>query len=167
MGEPGTAGARADRTVRPDSAGQRERDRREPLPVIDALSQLAAIVGESGEVYLRHSLGPDADLHHSSRDYESGLELPGLSVVPLSPPQWWRRPAEDWLARQICKYAHLTQRDSRRFPWVLTGAVTGAGPDQEPLVASPLPLGRLSDQLLAEARDRYHERFQVGRESPD
>ncbi|MBO0775912.1 MAG: hypothetical protein J2P34_06315 [Actinobacteria bacterium] len=137
------------------------------MPVIGALSELAAIVGEHEEVYLRHSLGPAADRHQSSRDYESGLELPGLSVVPLSPPQWWRRPVTDWLARQICKYAHLSQRDSRRYPWVLTGPVTGAGPDQEPLVADPLPLGRLSDQVLAEARQRYHERFQVGRESPD
>ncbi len=135
------------------------------LPTIGSLGELAAIVREHGQVYLRHSLGPDADAHQRSRDYESGLELPGLSVVPLRSPAWWTRPAEDWLARQISKYAHLSDRDSRRFAWVLAGEVAGAGPDSEPLIARPRPLGRVGDRALAEARRCYTERFDPGRDS--
>ncbi len=83
------------------------------------------------------------------------------------PPRWWRRPAEDWLARQICRYTHFTERDGRRFAWILAGQVAGRGPDSEPLVRSPRPLGVLGDRVLAEARHRYHGRFDVGRESSD
>jgi hypothetical protein len=36
--------------------------------------------------YLRYSLGPEVDARQTSRDYEIGLELPGLSVVPLTHP---------------------------------------------------------------------------------
>lgn len=135
------------------------------LAEIGGLGQLAEIVRERGNAYLRHSLGPEADRHQRSRDYESGLELPGLSVVPLSPPEWWHRPLGDWLARQICKYAHLTEGDNRRFPWILTGEVSGQGPDQEPLITGVRPLGRLGEQVLAEARRRYQEHFDAGRDS--
>jgi hypothetical protein len=164
MGHPGTG------TARPGNGRPAEpvaEARTEAMPVIGGLDELATIVSEHGEAYLRHSFGPGPDAHQRSRDYESGLELPGLSAVPLTPPAWWSRPAHDWLARQICKYAHLTERDSRRFPWILTGKVTGAGPDSEPLIADPQPLGRLGAHTLTEARQRYHERFDVGRYSRD
>lgn len=131
---------------------------------IATLAELAALVRSGREAYLRHSSGPAVDRHHRSRDYESGSDLPGLSAVPLTPPQWWRRPDEDWLARQICKYAHLAERDDR-YAWLLTGRVVGAGPDQEPLLADPRPLARLGDPLLQEARSRYRDRFEVGRDS--
>jgi uncharacterized protein DUF6098 len=132
---------------------------------VDTLAELAAIVREHGEIYLRHSLGPAADAHETSRDYESGLALPGLSAVPLAPPRWWSRPPQDWLARQIRKYARLAERGDGRYAWVLTGRVAGFGPDHEPLIAGVRPLARLADAALEEAQRRYHRRFEVGRDS--
>lgn len=135
------------------------------MRTIDELDELAEIVATRDRTYLRHSHGPERDAKGSSRDYESDLDLPGLSAVPLNPPGWWRRPVEDWLARQICKYAHLAERGGDRYPWVLCGRVADIGPDHEPLITDARPLARLSDTLLDEARSRYHERFEVGRDS--
>jgi hypothetical protein len=117
------------------------------------------------EIYLRYSRGPEADAQQASRDYESGLELPGLSVVPLTPPTWWRRPVPDWLARQVCKYAHLTHGEPDRYAWVLAGRKVGLGPDQEPLIADPRPLAALNDDLLEQASRHYEQRFAVGKDS--
>jgi hypothetical protein len=132
---------------------------------ISDLAQLTAIVNGAAETYLRYSHGPAADTGATSRDYESGLELPGLSVVPLRPPDWWTRPVPDWIARQICKYAQLAAGDRDRYAWILTGPVVGRGPDHEPLVAPAQPVAMLSDDLVEEAHRRYHERFEVGRDS--
>lgn len=137
----------------------------ERLPVIRRLSDLAEMADDSEQVYLRYSLGPDADTQRASRDYESGLSMPGLSVVPLGPPAWWTRPVADWLARQVCKYAQLTEGNPPRCAWVLTGRTVGQGPDQEPLVADYRPLAILSDVLVEQARRHYRERFDVGRDS--
>lgn len=145
--------------------GRRHLGMSERLPVIGRLDELAEIVHADGDKYLRYSNGPDADAHKTSRDYESGLELPGLSVVLLTPPHWWRRPDVDWLARQICKYAHLGQDGAERCAWILTGREVARGPDHEPLVADPQPLAMLSESLLDQAREHYHERFEVGRDS--
>jgi hypothetical protein len=134
-------------------------------PVMRRLDELAERAIRGPQVYLRYSRGPEADAQESSRDYESGLELPGLSVVPLAPPRWWRRPARDWVARQVCKYAQLAEGDDDRRAWVLTGQVVDAGPDHEPLVASPRLLAFLSEDVLREARRLYHERFDVGADS--
>lgn len=41
----------------------------------------------------------------------------------------------------------------------------GIGPDHEPLIADFHPVAALSDDLLKEAEARYHERFEVGRDS--
>jgi len=54
--------------------------------VIGQLGELAELACDGRQVYLRYSRGPEADAHQASRDYESGLELPGLSVIPLAPP---------------------------------------------------------------------------------
>lgn len=135
------------------------------MHTIDTLDQLAEIVAARDKTYLRHSRGPEADAEGTSRDYESDLDLPGLSAVPLNPPGWWRRPIEDWLARQIRKYAHLAERGDERYPWVLCGRIADIGPDHEPLIIDAEPLARLSDALLEEARSRYHERFEAGRDS--
>ena len=137
----------------------------ERLPVISQLDELAGIARADGDRYLRYSKGPEADAHQTSRDYESGLELPGLSVVPLTPPRWWQRPDVDWLARQICKYAHLGEEGSDRCAWILAGREVARGPDHEPLVADPRPLAILSETLVKQARQHYHERFEVGRDS--
>jgi hypothetical protein len=137
----------------------------ERLQVVRRLDQLAGLVGGDRETYLRYSRGPEADAGQTSRDYESGLELPGLSVVPLRPPGWWHRPVADWLARQIRKYARLGETQSDRCAWILTGREVGRGPDHEPLVADAHPLAILGRDLLDQARDHYHERFEVGRDS--
>jgi Family of unknown function (DUF6098) len=132
---------------------------------IATLSELTDLVGGRKELYLRHSGGPESDTEGTSRDYESGLDLPGLSVVPLKPPQWWSRPVEDWIARQIRKYAHLAEQGDDRYAWILTGSVCDFGPDHEPLISDFSPVAVLSDDLLKEAEDRYHDRFEVGRDS--
>lgn len=135
------------------------------LTIIDRLDRLTDFARPGSGVFLRYSRGPDADQHEASRDYESGLALPGLSVVPLTPPDWWRRPVPDWLARQVCKYARLAEGELDRYAWLLTGRVVGRGPDDEPLLADPHPLAILSDALVEQARRHYHERFEVGRDS--
>ncbi|TKV29947.1 hypothetical protein FDK12_03440 [Arthrobacter sp. NamB2] len=129
--------------------------------VIGSLEELAALVRGAETVYLRYSCGYEADRDSTSEDGESGLALPGLSVNPLTPEQWWTRPIEDWLARQICQYRHLAE-DEERYPWVLTGSCVGRGPDCEPLLAEVEPLGRLHDGLLQEAERVYDERFDTG-----
>jgi hypothetical protein len=133
--------------------------------IVRNLEQLADVVAGHAETYLRYSRGPEADAGQTSRDYESGLELPGLSVVPLTPPDWWTRPVTDWLARQVCKYAHVAARDADKYAWILTGQAAGRGPDHEPLVAHPRPLATLSDALVEQAQQHYHERFDVGQDS--
>lgn len=53
---------------------------------IGALEQLACLLRDHpGPLYLRYSRGPEHDDGNPSIDYESGLELPGLSVNPLLP----------------------------------------------------------------------------------
>jgi Family of unknown function (DUF6098) len=133
--------------------------------IVRNLEQLADAVAIQAETYLRYSRGPESDAGQTSRDYESGLELPGLSVVPLTPPDWWTRPVTDWLARQVCKYAHVAASDPGKYAWILTGQVAGPGPDHEPLVACPRPLAALSDVLLQQAEQPSQERFDVGRNS--
>ena len=135
------------------------------LPSIDSLSQLAEMVTEDS--YVRFSAGPDDDRGSSSRDYESGLDLPGLSVNPLQPEDWWTRSLEDYLARQICNYVHLqTESDDNRRAWVLTGDVVSRGPDNEPLIRGDYtPLAWLSDDLIEEAQRIYEQRFNVAEDS--
>jgi hypothetical protein len=139
----------------------------ERLPVIRQLSGMAELACDHARAYLRYSRGPDSDAQRASRDYESGLVLPGLSAVPLAPPSWWSRPALDWVARQVCKYGQLAEGSPDRFAWVLTGRVAGVGPDQEPLIADPRPLAVLSDAAVEQARHHYHEHFHVGKDSRD
>ncbi|BBE22993.1 hypothetical protein MN0502_18760 [Arthrobacter sp. MN05-02] len=129
--------------------------------MIGTIGELADLVQGSEPVYLRYSCGFEADRDSNSRDGESGLALPGLSVNPLTPERWWTRPLTDWLARQICQYRHLA-RDEERFPWVLTGSCVGRGPDCEPLLADVRPLGRLHEDLLQEAGRVYDENFDTG-----
>jgi uncharacterized protein DUF6098 len=80
--------------------------------------------------------GPDEDRKNGgSVDYESGLRLPGFSANPLDPERWWTRPLRDWLARQLCQYAHIKDSaDDGRVAWILKGDVAGRGPDNEPLI---------------------------------
>jgi hypothetical protein len=129
---------------------------------LDSLAALEAELGAAA-LFLRYSEGPAADASGRSIDTESGLELPGLSVNPLDPEPWWTRPTADWLARQLCQYKHLSERNPDRLAWVLQGRVVGRGPDCEPLLVDAEFVARLTDALLAEAERRYHERFAAGR----
>lgn len=116
-----------------------------------SIEELAALCRTSRHLYLRVSRGPDADDRARSIDYATGLTLPGLSAIPLHPPDWWRgRPDEEWAARQVSSYAHLV-RDGTGI-WVLRGHEVGRGPDNEPLVEVDEPIGWLDDGLVAEAQ---------------
>ena len=135
-------------------------------PVLTSLTSLVELIGRDRPLFVRYSKGPDDDARKESRDYESNLTLPGLSVNPLDPEHWWTRPAEEWVARQLSQYAHLKDEsgDERRA-WVLTGRVVARGPDNEPVVEDPEPVAFLSDELVEEAKALYDERFDVGEDS--
>lgn len=136
------------------------------LPEIQTLDELCNLVAPNA--FVRFSKGPQSDADSNSRDYESGLSLPGLSVNPLQPEQWWTRPTEEWLARQICNYVHLAEEsDDDRRAWVLTGRVTARGPDNEPLVDGYEPVAWLSDSAIEEAKRLYQDRFDVSSDSTD
>jgi hypothetical protein len=136
------------------------------IPTVDDLAGVVALVREHGrELYLRFSGGPGKDVDSgASRDYEAGVELPGLSVTDVAPEDWWPRPVEDWVARRICKYAELGEEDER-YPWLLTGRLTGHGPDHEPVVREAVPVARIGRPAMAEAKRLYEERFDVGEDS--
>ncbi|MFK4791508.1 DUF6098 family protein [Microbacterium sp. ZW T5_56] len=125
------------------------------------LDELASLVRAHPTVYVRYSAGPRHDADELSIDGESGLELPGLSVNPLTPEQWWSRPLAHWLARQLMQYQHLRERDGA-FGWVLTGREVGRGPDCEPLVVDVVPLARIADSLVTEADALYDRVFDRG-----
>jgi hypothetical protein len=136
----------------------------EPQP-LDELGQLVRFVESHTGVLLRYSNGPQADADSGpSRDYEAGVDLPGLSATTVEPEPWWPRPAEEWIARRVCKYAELGEEEGR-YPWLLTGEVAGHGPDHEPLVVNVRPLARITDKALGQAKVLYRQRFDLGRDS--
>jgi hypothetical protein len=137
-------------------------------PVLTSLEDLVELIGNGQLLFVRYSKGPDDDANRESRDYESKLPLPGLSVNPLDPQPWWTRPLEDWVARQLCQYAHLKDdADDQRCAWVLTGRVVTRGPDNEPVIEHPRLVAFLSEELVEQAKALYDERFDVGRESTE
>lgn len=140
---------------------------RTPLPTVGGLAGLARLVRAHERLYLRYSDGPDQDSHSVSKDYESDLQLPGLSVTVLTPEPWWTRPLEDWLARQVRKYASLVEEDPDRCGWALQGRITAHGPDHEPLLEGVRPVAYLSDAVMEEAQSRYRWRFEAGRKPTD
>lgn len=129
---------------------------------LDTLGDLADRLVEYGPLFVRYSRGPVEDLDGGSVDSESGLELPGLSVNPLNPESWWTRPVEDWIARQLCQYMHLRERNPDRRAWLVRGRTVGQGPDCEPLLADVEFIAELGDVILAEAERRYRQRFNAG-----
>jgi hypothetical protein len=129
---------------------------------LKSIDELLALVRAEPGLYVRYSEGYDADRDSGSLDTESGLELPGLSVNPLNPESWWTRPLRDWLARQLCQYKHLKDKNPDRHAWVARGECIGRGPDCEPLLADVEEVARLDDNLLAEAHQIYQERFDAG-----
>ncbi|WP_308289087.1 MULTISPECIES: DUF6098 family protein [Microbacterium] len=137
------------------------------LPIIRSLTELEAVVSGRATTYVRYSKGPEHDGQEQSIDTESGLQLPGLSVNPLHPESWWTRPLGDWLARQVCQYRQLREKNPERFPWLLDGTVVGRGPDNEPLLVDIQAVGRLSEELLEEAVGRYEQAFRAGQGPED
>lgn len=134
------------------------------LPELTTLAELAQRV--QPRVFVRFSKGPAHDQNRCSRDYESGLELPGLSVNPLQPEVWWTRTREEWLARRLCNYVHVAEdADDERRAWILLGDVVARGPDNEPLVTRVRPLAWLSAGLISEAKHVYTTRFNVAEDS--
>lgn len=137
------------------------------LPKLGSLAELAEFVRGRDASYIRYSEGPEHDAAEQSRDTESGLDLPGLSVNPLHPESWWTRPLEDWLARQVRQYAELAEKNPDRYAWVLDGRTVGRGPDCEPLLAEIRPLATLTPELLDEAAERYERVFDARRGPED
>lgn len=137
------------------------------LRTLTTLAELADLVRSRERSYVRYSEGPWHDASEQSRDTESGLNLPGLSVNPLHPESWWTRPLEDWLARQVCQYAELAEKNPDRFAWILDGRTVARGPDCEPLLADVEPLAALAPDVLAEATARYQAAFEAGRGPED
>lgn len=125
------------------------------------LDELEVMLRRYPELHLRYSEGPIPDSRAGSVDAESGLPLPGLSAAPLEPERWWHRPLADWIARQIHHARRLIAPARSGFPWVLTGRVAGRGPDGEPLLVNTVPVARLSESVLLEARDRYRAHFEA------
>ncbi len=131
------------------------------LPVIDSLDDLDRYVLQEPEVCIRYSRGPHADRSRPSVDHESGLLLPGLSVIPLRPEPWWTRDRRDWIARQLCHYVHLKDGEPDRLAWLLIGRVAGYGPDREPLLWPWTPVAIVAEGVIEAARRRYEEHFDV------
>jgi hypothetical protein len=141
-----------------DSASSRTGE----LPELGHLAELESRVRMQHGLHVRYSEGVEHDLDEQSIDVESGLTLPGLSANPLDPQPWWTRPLADWLARQLCQYKHLRERNPDRIAWVLRGRVVARGPDDEPLLRDVEPVARLSAVLLDEAERRYETNFSAG-----
>lgn len=133
-------------------------------PRLDRLGQLAELLERYEQLYVRFGNDP-RDETGGSVDYESGLRMPGLSANRLRPPNWWTRPLEDWLARQICQYVHLLDRSPEHQGWVVHGTVVAHGPDDEPLLGDVEVVGRVGQALLDEANRTYRRRFDRGRVS--
>ncbi|WP_228479834.1 DUF6098 family protein [Microbacterium abyssi] len=137
------------------------------LLACETLRDVVGLVEQIEPLYVRYSEGPDHDAGGRSLDLESRLELPGLSVNPMTPESWWARPVEDWVARQLCQYQHLADKNPRRFAWLLTGAIAGRGPDCEPLLVDTMAIASVSQRALDEASERYHRAFDAGRGPED
>jgi hypothetical protein len=130
------------------------------MPVVTSLGELESLVmraGSGGQVFIRWSRGPAADLgqgrEQSSQDELTGVCMPGLSASSLRPEPWWgSRSLRLWLARRLIDYCHLRNaRGPGVRPWVLVGEEQGRGPDNEPLVRCRRPLAWLDEAVLAEA----------------
>ncbi|MEW2135675.1 DUF6098 family protein [Streptomyces sp. NPDC005409] len=124
------------------------------MPAIGSLDELAGLIARRTGLYVRWSMGPDADLPApASRDELTGTPLPGLSANPLDVEPWWGdRPLRVWAARRLYDYAHLPHvKDRRVRPWLLHGTENGRGPDNEPLVTDVRPLGWIDPAVIEEA----------------
>jgi hypothetical protein len=130
------------------------------LPVIGSLDELDRYVLQEPEVCVRYSKGPRSDRARPSVDDESGLLLPGLSVIPLRPEPWWTRDRRDWIARQLCHCVDLKDDADDRIAWLLIGREAGRGADREPLLWPWTPVAVLAESVIDAARGRYDRNFE-------
>ncbi|WP_220181951.1 DUF6098 family protein [Rhodococcus sp. AG1013] len=80
-----------------------------PLVAITTLAELVALTASTHGIFLRYSSGPERDAADCrSLDLESGIDMPGLAVTPLSPEPWWPGSAEGWIARRLHRCCGLS-----------------------------------------------------------
>jgi hypothetical protein len=127
------------------------------MPTIAGLKELASLVKRWGTLHLRWSGGPVADAAPAV-DPESGLVLPGLPALPLTPPEWWTLPLEDWLARQL---STPIDADPSLRPWVLVGTDMGVDADGHPLLGHVRPMGWIGESAIDAAASRRRDRSGV------
>jgi len=129
-------------------------DRQVELPTVNSVDDLADLVADRTDVYLRWSAGPDADADGRSQDSLTGVELPGLSANALAVEQWWgQRSRRVWAARRLYDYQHLRHRGGEQTrPWVLTGRECGRGPDNEPLIDQVTAVAWVDESVAEAAR---------------
>ena len=123
------------------------------MDTVPSLDELAALVAERPDLYIRWSRGPEADTRGTSRDTLTGAELPGLCANPLAVEDWWGdRPLRLWVARRVYDYRHLEwEKGPDVRAWVLEGDELGRGPDNEPLVQCRRPVAWVAEQVVEEA----------------
>ena len=93
--------------------------------VIDDFDEIVLLAQREQPLFVRYSEGPERDREGPSRDYESGLLLPGLSATVLNPPTWWTLPPRHWIARRLCKYVDLMRAPRQPRAWLLSGREVG------------------------------------------
>jgi hypothetical protein len=127
--------------------------RDDELPTLHTLDELAELLGDRRDLYVRWSRGPQYDTETTSRDELTGVPLPGLSANPLAVEEWWAgRSLRLWVARRLYDYRHLREvRGPGVRPWVLEGREVARGPDNEPLVTCERPVAWLNEDVVAEA----------------
>jgi hypothetical protein len=124
-----------------------------PLPVLDSVPEIVRLQRRLGEVYLRVSDGPDADVLAGARHAESGYPLPGLPAWAMQPEPWWPAGTAAWTARQLVQHSYLLAEPSRA--WLLTGQVVGRGADGEPLISPATPVAVVGLGAFLEAESVY------------
>ena len=122
---------------------------------IRSLDELADLVDDAADLYVRWTAHPDTDLDApESVDELTGVPLPGLSANALTVEPWWgRRSRRMWVARRLYDYNHLQQRrgpDTR--PWIFRGVEVGRGPDNEPLIERCELVAGIALEVIREAR---------------
>jgi hypothetical protein len=128
-----------------------------PALLVASLEEVLQLAAVTGALFLHYGHGPA--LSAAPTDAESGCRLPGLPVAAVVPEPWWDRPAEHWLARQVCQHAHLWGGGERC--WLLSGEVVGRGADGEPLLSDVVVLGLLGPACLEQAGRVYRTAFGV------
>lgn len=123
------------------------------MKTVTSLDELAALVANRPDLYIRWSRGPEADRRGTSRDTLTGAELPGLCANPLAVEGWWgERPLRLWVARRVYDYRHLEwEKGPDVRAWVLVGEELGRGPDNEPLVACSEAVAWVAEEVVGEA----------------